>query len=199
MRIHILPVLALALALAACGGESTAPASEAARSPFDPASWSDPARAEILARAIADSAGTFGPSFDHWSNGSSGLGEVVACTRRQPATSNAVIGPRGGILVVGPNALIVPPGAVLTPTLISAQVIPDTVAGLRFQPHGLVFNKPAGLVMNSSGCEIPPGEWPAVLYVEHGVVTERIPSIYSPWWHAVAAPLRHFSGYMIGL
>jgi hypothetical protein len=167
--------------------------------------------AALLLAAIACSGGdatapsigpTLSPAPSHAAapqgQSASALGQLVACSRREPVTGSAVIGPRGGVVVAGRNTLIVPPGALREPVLITATVSADTVALVRFAPHGLQFRTPAGLVLDSEGCGIPDGAAPAVVYVDDaGTVLERIEAYFSPRWHAVAAPIEHFSGYAI--
>lgn len=123
-------------------------------------------------------------------------GQVVACSSHAVQFDTATIGPSGGTLVVGNSRLIVPPGALLTPTLISG-TIPDTsIAIIQFEPTGLHFGKPAGLQLDVSGCNPPQSGSPAVVYVdENGNVQERIDAVFSNDWHTVAAPIEHFSGY----
>ena len=123
-------------------------------------------------------------------------GQVVACSAHEVEVGSAIIGPAGGTLVVGDSRLVVPPGAILQPTLISG-TIPDTnVAIIEFQPTGLHFHKPAGLQLDVSGCNPPATGSPAVVYVdENGTPHEQIPAVFSNSWHTVAAPIEHFSGY----
>jgi len=123
----------------------------------------------------------------------------LACSRREAQVGSAVIGPSGGHLIVGRNHLIVPPGALTAPTLITATVPAETIASIHFEPEGLQFKKPAGLVLDSTGCA-EPSDHPSILYLDdNGNVLERIDAFYSNWWHAVAAPINHFSVYAIGV
>jgi hypothetical protein len=126
-------------------------------------------------------------------------GQLLVCSRRQAVEGSAVIGPSGGELIVGENRLIVPPGALIEPTLITGTVPADTIASIHFEPQGLQFRKPAGLVINARGCG-PVSDEPSVLYIDDdGNVLERINAVYSNWWRTVAAPINHFSVYAIGV
>jgi len=121
-------------------------------------------------------------------------GQVVACTNRQESFGSALIGPSGGTLVVGGSRLIVPPGALTEPTLISGTVPDTSVAIIEFEPTGLRFKKAAGLQLDVQGCSADSS--PAVVYVdEAGNTSERIDAVFSNDWHSVAAPIEHFSGY----
>ena len=125
--------------------------------------------------------------------------QPLVCSRREAQVGSGVIGPSGGQLIVGRNRLIVPAGALTQPTLITATVPADTIASIHFEPEGLQFKKPAGLVLDSNGCADPSNS-PSILYLDdNGNVLERIDAFYSNWWHAVAAPISHFSVYAIGV
>ena len=124
---------------------------------------------------------------------------VLACSRRQAQTASAIIGPSGGTLAIGDDKLIVPPGALQQETLITGTIPEDTTASIHFEPEGLRFKKPAGLVLDARGCGQLSGE-PSVLYLDdNGNILEQIDAIYSNWWHTVAAPIQHFSVYAIGV
>jgi hypothetical protein len=123
-------------------------------------------------------------------------GQVVACSNRQSAVGSALIGPSGGTLVVGNSRLIVPPGALTEPTLISGTVPDTAIAIIEFEPTGLHFRKPAGLQLDVAGCNATTYDSPAVVYVDDaGNTSERIDAVFSNDWHTVAAPIEHFSGY----
>lgn len=125
---------------------------------------------------------------------------LVRCERHPTWTGSAVIGPNGGQLLVGSSRVIVPPGALSKKVFITATMPAGEFITIRFefQPHGLVFKKPAGLILNASGCDIPSWAAPDIVYLsDDGEILERINSYYSNYWHTVAAPIWHFSGYAI--
>jgi hypothetical protein len=125
-------------------------------------------------------------------------GALVACTKRATFSDSGEFGPNGGTLWVGPNRLIIPPGALTERVTISGTIVGDTVAFIEFQPEGLHFKKPAGLILDASDCSMPGDGWADVVYVnERGEIDERIEATYSNAWHTVAAPIEHFSGYAI--
>jgi hypothetical protein len=118
----------------------------------------------------------------------------MACTPRDPQYGTAVIGPSGGELVVGPHRLIVPPGALTRTIEISGTATEDGTPTIYLEPHGLQFKKPAGLILDASNCI----DVPDVVYIDElGVAAEPIPAVYSTWWHTIAAPIDHFSGYEV--
>lgn len=126
-------------------------------------------------------------------------GRVVACTRRAVASDSAAIGPSGGVLRVGNNALHIPAGALLETVMIRGEVPSDTIASIRLSPEGLRFRKTAGLVLDAEGCR-DVGEGAKLLYLdESGSVIEAIDAVYVPRWKRVAAPIHHFSRYALGV
>lgn len=127
-------------------------------------------------------------------------GTLVACARRAEQSASAVIGPEGGVLRVGGDALVVPPGALDAPTLISATIPAGDVSAIRFEPHGLQFRVPAGLVLNAAGCSIPAATVPFVVYMsDEGAMLEHLDAVYDSQGRRVAAPIQHFSQYAIAL
>jgi hypothetical protein len=138
-----------------------------------------------------------------WSVGqtSSSRAGLVQCTLREAVRDSAVIGADGGTLIIGQNRLIVPAGALTEPTLITGTVPAENVASIRFEPSGLTFQRPAGLVMDVTGCEVPdPSAVPDVNYLDAaGEIIERINARFAPLWHTIAAPIDHFSQYAIAV
>jgi hypothetical protein len=59
----------------------------------------------------------------------------------------------------------------------------------------LHFKKPAGLVVDVSGC----GPIPSNVFIRSIEDGELIKAVYSTWWHTLAAPIAHFSGYIVAL
>lgn len=104
-------------------------------------------------------------------------GQVTAlnCTPANPSYGSAVIGSEGGNLIIGPNRLIVPPGALTAPVLISG-----TVAGKPFevdlQPHGLQFKNAAGLILDATSCLDVPN---IVYLIDQVTVSDSIEAVYS--------------------
>lgn len=121
-----------------------------------------------------------------------GQGGLQGCTPRDPQVGSAFVGPSGGELVVGSNRLIIPAGALTDTVTISGTSPADGV--IYFEPHGLQFKKSAGLILDTSSCT----DVPDVVYInEIGVLSDPILAIYSTWWHTIAAPIDHFSGYAV--
>jgi hypothetical protein len=77
-------------------------------------------------------------------------GDVVAMLKRtkplrQPLVASAVIGPRGGRIQLERAGFQIefPRGAVPVPTRITVTALPGSNVAYEFQPHGIVFNRPA--------------------------------------------------------
>ncbi len=123
---------------------------------------------------------------------------AARCADRRVATTSGVFGPSGGTLVFGDSRLIIPGGALTDTVTISATILDASTSRVEFQPHGLQFAKPAGLLLDTSGCVLSQDAAPTVVYLsEDGVVLEIIEAVYDPHWKTFAAPIYHFSGYAI--
>jgi hypothetical protein len=144
--------------------------------------------------AATASHGTRSPGSRAYQTSAANRGHLVRC-ETGAAEGRAVIGPKGGILNVGPHRVIFPAGALDKPVEVSGVVPEDTAITIWLEPHGLTFRKPVGLQLHAGTCESVPD----VIYVGEAVGDEPvyIRAIYSAWWKAVAAPLDHFSGYAI--
>lgn len=174
-------------ALGACGAnDSTGPAP---RSPMSPAAaafnadgaWHD----GLLVPGSRGNAGTAPAPGDQ---------KHLTCAIDTALHGTATIGSQGGILYVGRNMLIVPAGALTQTVRMSGTVDAGNSFKITFEPHGLQFKKPAGLVLDATSCDSAPN----IVYLdEQGGIAERITAIFSNWWHRVAAPLDHFSVYML--
>ena len=123
---------------------------------------------------------------------------AATCDTRLMANASAVVGPSGGTLLFGTSRLIIPGGALRDTVTISATNPNGDNTRVEFQPHGLQFAKPAGLLLDTSDCTIDWSVVPTIVYLSaSGEILETIPAVYDPHWHTLAAPLEHFSGYAI--
>jgi hypothetical protein len=162
----------------------------------------------VVAAACSDSPTTapaplqrapaFSPAEHHADN--SWRAGAVMCELHPAYVGSAEIGPRGGQIIVGRSRVIVPPGALNRTVRITATMPAGETVEIYFdfEPHGLEFRKPAGLVLDASGCDIPEYYAPNIAYLgENGEILEYIQSYYSNDWHFVAAPIWHFSRYAV--
>jgi hypothetical protein len=182
-RFGLIPLL---LALGACSvSDSTAPRGASAQAGYD---WTggDTHDGHLVPGSVGNAG--LAPA--------TGQQTALACAVPAPLYGQAAIGPNGGELDVGPHRLIVPPGALTETVVLSGTVPAGNSILIDFAPHGLQFKKPAGLILDASSC----GNVPNVLYLdEQGNIAERITATFSNWWHTIAAPLDHFSTYMIDI
>jgi len=120
------------------------------------------------------------------------------CQTQIASTDVGVFGPQGGTLTFGTSSLIIPAGALLDTVTISATIPDGDASRVEFRPQGLQFQKPAGLLLDTSGCTYDSTVAPSVVYLsETGEILEVIPAVYDPHWRTIAAPIAHFSGYAI--
>lgn len=120
------------------------------------------------------------------------------CEPAEAVVASGTFGPDGGVLRIGDSYLAIPAGALASRVTITGRSLGDRSSTIEFQPEGLRFRKPAGLVFSSEGCRIPPGVTPSVVYLgATGEVLEDIPASYDHRRRRVAAPIHHFSGYAI--
>jgi hypothetical protein len=80
------------------------------------------------------------------------LGGLLVCQRQPYAIAQRLIGPAGGTLTIGKHVLVIPAGALSSPTLITGEAPADFVSSVRFQPEGLHFLRPATLTLDYSTC-----------------------------------------------
>ena len=153
-----------------------------------------PAAATMHNVPVTDNGGRIIPGSRVPVAGQDATSQLLGCAPRDAQYGSADIGPRGGILVVGRNWLIIPAGALRKTVRVTGYLPTDTTITIDLEPHGLRFRKPAGLILDASTCTNVPN----VIYLdEQGVVAERIRAVYSTWWHTIAAPIDHFSNYAI--
>jgi hypothetical protein len=113
------------------------------------------------------------------------------------AADTATIGVLGGTLAFGPNRLTIPPGALLTPTTITASTPADGHLSAVLQPTGLRFILPATLSLGYSQCNPQPSNSLSVVYLNGplGEILQWLPSILHLDSQTVTALIGHFSVY----
>lgn len=125
---------------------------------------------------------------------------LFACAADSIADSaSAVIGPRGGQIQFGPNTLVVPPGALLRSTTITATAPGDGHVNAVFQPEGLHFLLPAQLTLSYAQCSPAPDHQVSITYLQSllGEILDILPSLDNPSKGQVVAPIMHFSVYAV--
>jgi hypothetical protein len=131
---------------------------------------------------------------------SSSSSTLYVCTADSVAHSGSnTIGVLGGTVVFGNNTLIVPPGALLKPTLITATEAGDAHVSAQFQPEGLHFLLPAVLTLSYKQCASPPPPTATIVYLESllGEILEILPAKLDLGLKSISAPIWHFSVYAV--
>jgi hypothetical protein len=115
------------------------------------------------------------------------------------ASDTAIIGPLGGALAFGPHTLVIPPGALLTPTTITATAPADGHVSAVLQPSGLQFLVPATLTLGYGQCSPPPASTPSIVYLSGplGQILQWLPSVLHLDTPSVSALIGHFSVYAV--
>ena len=128
-----------------------------------------------------------------------GINLLLKCSPQPFDSASQTIGPDGGTLTLGSNTLMVPPGALDTPTTISGVVQPDSVNAVRFAPQGLVFQQPAQLVMSYANCGLLGSLIPKrIAYTtDDFFILQIIPSLDNVLNRTVTGQVSHFSQYAI--
>jgi hypothetical protein len=150
--------------LAACGGDAAfAPVNSITLeelSPSELAALQQQEQAE-LAR-VEDrrqaSAGPFDSLQSYWSSLGTNWktrGPVVLCAPREYDGAVRIVGPEGGTLQAGAHTLVIPPGALDRPTVITAEMPAGLEVLVEFRPHGLEFLKRPKVTLDYAHCGRP--------------------------------------------
>lgn len=114
-------------------------------------------------------------------------------------TASADIGILGGKIAFGGNTLVVPPGAVLRKTTITATAPGDGHLSAVFQPEGLHFLLPPVVTLNYRQCATAPANSAKIVYLQSliGELLEILPTTLNLNQHSISAPIWHFSVYAV--
>jgi hypothetical protein len=124
--------------------------------------------------------------------------ELLRCEPRDYDADAAIVGPNGGTLHAGAHELVIPKGALTEEVLITAEAPTSSLVDLRFEPHGLQFQRPAELKLSYKGCVRPTATDLLVAYLGQGnQVLELPPSRDLRVDDEVDADIDHFSRYAI--
>jgi len=131
---------------------------------------------------------------------SSDSSTLYVCTADSVTHSgSADIGVLGGKVTFGGNTLIVPPGAVLKKTTITATAPGDGHLSAVFQPEGLHFLVPPVLTLSYRQCATPPANTAKIVYLQSllGELLDILPTTLDLGQHSISAPIWHFSVYAV--
>lgn len=123
---------------------------------------------------------------------------LVSCNVQTTHTAAALIGPQGGTLRIGPHRLTVPRYALKEPVYISAVAPAGDYVQIKFEPHGLEFDRKAVLSMSYAECSLLSPWRLKVVYVNDNLeILEVLPTLTSVLTRTANAPVDHFSRYML--
>jgi hypothetical protein len=124
--------------------------------------------------------------------------ELLRCEPKEFQSDAAIIGPSGGTLHAGEHELVIPKGALDHEELITMEAPTSSLVDVRFEPHGLQFERPASLKLSYKGCVRPTIADLLVAYLDSGNrVLELPPSLDNKADGDVEADIGHFSRYAV--
>ena len=124
--------------------------------------------------------------------------ELLRCEPRAYEADAAIVGPAGGTLHAGNHELVIPKGALEQEQLITMEAPTSSLVDVRFEPHGLQFQRSAELKLSYKGCVRPTSADLLVAYLGQGnQVLELPPSIDLKGDDEVDADIDHFSRYAV--
>lgn len=126
-------------------------------------------------------------------------GTFLQCTPMPRESSEALIGPAGGVVTAGPHSLLIPAGALSETVLIRAVVPSSETNQVRFSPQGLTFAVPARLTMSYANCSGLLWLLPKrIVYTTNAlIILENLVSVDDLLAQTVSADIDHFSKYAV--
>jgi len=124
---------------------------------------------------------------------------LLTCQPLPYDSTTQSIGPDGGTIRIGSHSLVIPAGALASPTIITAVVASGTVNGVRFEPEGLQFESSAYLTMSYANCDLLGSLAPKrIAYTRDALdILEYLLSADNLFAQQVTGELHHFSEYAI--
>ena len=124
---------------------------------------------------------------------------LLSCRPLPAAHAVKTIGVLGGIIEVGPHALLIPPGALRSQVTITADAPSGTVNKVHFLPEGLQFAHPAVLTMSYANCNLLGVLLPKhIAYVDGNLnILYLLESLDLFGQQTVVGKVEHFSDYVI--
>ena len=136
-------------------------------------------------------------------------GGLVVCSQTYDSVSQ-VVGPGGGVILVGPHALLIDSLALSAPVRITAVAPTASVRWVRFQPDGLVFQTgaygfPAIIYTTYKDCAVPLSDTLRIAQVSDSLsiltyLPTYVQSKKNAWSQAnqyAVGLLSHFSNYAV--
>ena len=126
-------------------------------------------------------------------------GSLLQCTKLAASSVKQTIGTAGGTMWIGPHVFVVPSGALAQPVTINAKTAGGTGNAVEFKPVGLVFLKPAYLVLSYANCStVGSSTSKQVAYTTDSLaILYYVPSSDNGSGQQVTGQISHFSNYAI--
>ena len=125
---------------------------------------------------------------------------LLKCSSLPYASQTKTIGPLGGTISAGPHTLVIPPGALSSPTAITMTAPTGLgVNAVKFQPEGLRFTVPAALTMSYANCSLLGKILPKrIAYTDDNLnIISYLLSLDNLLSKYVTGKVNHFSDYVI--
>jgi hypothetical protein len=123
--------------------------------------------------------------------------DLLLCAPQPYAQVTQTIGPDGGTIRVGTHTLVIPRGALDSPTTITAEQISGKTNSIRFSPEGLRFERPAVLTMTYGNCVLVLLQKKIVYTDEKLRVLEVLKTLDLFQRKQATAGIDHFSRYAV--
>ena len=122
---------------------------------------------------------------------------LLSCSTQPLVRTTQVVGPEGGVILVGTHSLVIPAGALKASVTMTAEQVPGRVNAVRFLPEGLKFERPALLSLSYANCS-PLLLLKRVVYTDELLrILELLPSLDNRNAKTVTGTVRHFSRYAV--
>ena len=125
---------------------------------------------------------------------------LLKCSSLPYASQTKTIGPLGGTISAGPHTLVIPAGALTSPTAITMTAPTGLgVNAVKFAPEGLRFNAPAALTMSYANCSLLGKLLPKrIAYTDDNLnILSYLLSLDNLLSKYVTGQVNHFSDYVI--
>lgn len=123
--------------------------------------------------------------------------QPLSCNTRGYGSVTKTIGSAGGVIVVGPHSLVIPPNALDRNVAITATAPKGSHILVEFQPAGLQFERSTALTLSYKECGLLVLN-PKVVYVDGRFrVLEQLLTLPNLLGKTATGKVDHFSGYSL--
>lgn len=123
----------------------------------------------------------------------------LSCKPLKKDKKDKDIDAKGGSLDIGPHTLVVPAGALLKKTKITAEITGDSLNTIKFSPEGLQFQTSTYLFMSYANCLKGLRDPVEVVYTTDDLmaILQQLPSFDDLPSNSVVGLVTHFSQYAV--